>query len=125
MLTGGEKQHGHGLEEFLTMGPAALAISVFIDKEGFIHSKDRPSQAFDSYDHYNREVEFFPLHLDYGHQRHSINMDGTISLDCDPTFVLGTDDDQKRVRWIKRGSRHQFIFDQANDYMTKMLQANK
>ena len=67
VFTGEQRQHGHGLEEMITLGNADDAESIFIDDDGFVHSKSRPSSVFDGYDHTNRDLEFFPMHKEYGH----------------------------------------------------------
>ena len=101
----------------ITLGNAEDAESIFIDDLGFIHNKSRPTQAFDGYEHETRDLEFFPLHLDYGHQKFSINQDGTISFNPHPEWVLGTDENAKRAKFVKRGNEHQFIFDEAAKYL--------
>ena len=80
------------MEMMITLGPAEEAESIWIDEHDCIHSKKYPGQAFDSHDHKYRDMEFFTAHKEYAHQRHSINMDGTISFSPDPTYVLGTDE---------------------------------
>ena len=57
------------------------------------------------------------MHEEYQHQKFAINQDGTISLQSDPDWVLGTDERSKRVRFVKKGSKNQFVFDQAADYL--------
>jgi len=101
----------------ITLGDAKDAESIFIDSHGFIHSKSRPSQAFDGYEHETRDLEFFSLHMDYDHQQFSINQDGTISFNNDPNWVLGTDENVKKVKFVKKGNEHQFIFEEAANYL--------
>ena len=95
----------------ITLGNADDAESIFIDDLGFVHSKTRPASVFDGYEHETRDLEFFPMHTDYGHQKFRINQDGTISFVPNPDWVLGTDANTKRVKFVKRGNEHQFIFD--------------
>ena len=69
---------------------------------------------------------FFTAHKEYGHHRHTINFDGTISYSPDPTYALGTDDKVKKIKWIKRGSKNQLIFEEAETYLkAKSDAANK
>ena len=39
VFNGKEKQHGHGQEEFIQVGTAENAITIFLDEFGHIHSK--------------------------------------------------------------------------------------
>lgn len=35
-----------------------------------------------------------------------------------PDWVLGTDENVKRVKFVKRGNENQFIFDEATKYLS-------
>ncbi len=42
-----------------------------------------------------------------------MNSDGTIGLDLDKTYVLGTDYTETKVMHVKLDSPHKFIFENA------------
>jgi len=66
-LTNKNRQHGHGMEEFLTLGDSHNAISIFADNNHHIHLKHGSFQTLDGYDHTKRDLEFFTMHLEYKH----------------------------------------------------------
>lgn len=62
------RQHGHGMEQMLKVGDSENAISVFFDEADFVRDIKYTFQAFDSWEHEERPIEFFTKHNDYPHQ---------------------------------------------------------
>lgn len=96
------------------MGKPDKAIRVFLDEDDHLHDYDRPFQTFDSCDHANRAITFFTKHNDYGHQKYTINGDGTIGLEYNPDWVLGTDKAGKNVAHVQRtDKKRRLVFENA------------
>lgn len=60
----------------------------------------------DAYAKETREAIFFPCHLEYHHDKFTINPDGTIHVNQDPSWVLGTDDSVTKVKYVKKGDKN-------------------
>ena len=46
-----------------------------------------------------------------------MNSDGTISPDANPQYVLGAWDDTHIIRWVPRGSKFAFYFENAQEIL--------
>ena len=110
------QQHGHGMDQFVTFGDAndANAMTVFVDGD-FIHNANKFYSVLDAWDHKNRKegTVFFTKEKDDSGQIFTINSNGTISLDKDPQYVLGTNDKQNIVKWVLDDDKNRFIFENA------------
>ena len=111
------RQHGHGMEQMLELGSEDKAIKILVDAHNHFHLADFPSLAFDGYEHESRDLEFFTNHLEYGHQKFLFNIDNTIALVNESDYVLGTDEDQKRVLFVSKGDPNQFVFENAREIL--------
>jgi hypothetical protein len=47
---------------------------------------------------------FFRKDFGYPHQKFTLNEDGTIALDIDPMYVLGSNEEGTRPIFVKKGS---------------------
>ena len=57
-------------------------------------------------------------------QKFKLNKDGTISMNADPSLVLGCEGGFK-VKMVKLGSPDQLIFDELPDYIQKIEEASE
>ena len=90
-----KRNHGHGMELHVTFGDSndPNAISIFAEGDHIMNAAI-PYNTLDGWDHKKRPegCVFFTKHSDYPHQRFTVNEDGTIGLNIDPKYVLGTND---------------------------------
>ena len=90
-----KRNHGHGMEQHVTFGDSndPNAISIFAEGDHIMNAAI-PYNTLDGWDHKKRPegCVFFTKHSDYPHQRFTVNEDGTIGLNIDPKYVLGTND---------------------------------
>lgn len=71
-----------------------------------MHWSKYPSLVFDGWLKTQGQLPYllFTNHLEYGHHKFFVNKDDTIGLmNTDHEYVLGTCEDHKSVRWVKRG----------------------
>ena len=113
-LSSATRQYGHGCDTDLKLGPADKAISFFIDNDGFIHIWEMPFQVLDAWDPANREPHLFGLHTEYGHHKFAITNEKTIALKHDHNWVLGANQNQKNLKWVKRNSKNRLVFKMEN-----------
>ena len=66
---------------------------------------------------YKTETIFFTYHSHIKYCDFTVNSDGTISLDIDPQYVLGTDSGLTGVKWVKKSDENKFIFSNAQEIL--------
>lgn len=104
------QQHGHGWEQYMTIGDPKDAVSVFLDKDGHIQNADKPYQCFDGWMQSMRGPIFFTKHLDYSHQKFTVNADGTIALTNNKSRVFGTNKEQTEIEFVDKSSPFRIVF---------------
>ena len=77
------------------------AIRVFY-KDGCLHDAGSPYQCLDGTDYRTRDVEFFSKLPGAESQQFLLNEDLTISPKSDPAWVLGTEANATKVKFIAR-----------------------
>ena len=114
-------QHGHGMEQYVTFGDATdheKVMTIFVEGD-YILNTNTFYNTLDGWDHKKRPegCVFFTKHSEYPHQKFTVNSDGTISHDCDPQYVLGTNDAQDIVKWVLQDDKNKFIFENAQEIL--------
>lgn len=70
---GSERQYGHGLDQYISLGDARFAMTCFMDEFSQLHDADMPYQTLDGWDHTKVAPHFFTNHLEYKHEKFTLN----------------------------------------------------
>ena len=111
-----QRQHGHGMEQFLLIGDADKARKVFFDEADFVRDSQYTFQAFDAYEHESRPIEFFTKHNDYHHQQFYLTEEGSIHMKIRLDWYLGLNKEHTKAIFVKKDDPNKCIFRGAKEY---------
>ena len=105
-------QEGHGMQQLIRLGELCGEgeLSIFFDGDD-IHDGDNPYSVMDAWCYETRAVIFFTKESTREHIKFTANTDGTISLNMNPEYVLGTNSGENEIWFVKRDSPYKFIFE--------------
>ena len=89
-------------------------MTIFVEGDNILNA-DIFYNTLDGWEHKTRRdgTLFFTKHSEYPHQKFTVNSNGTISIDKDPIYVLGTNDTQNIVKWVHFSDKNKFVFENA------------
>ena len=112
IIVTGTIQEGHGMQQLLGLGDINddKAVAIFFDGDD-IHDLSNFYSVMDAWCYETRPVIFFTKESTREHIKFTANSDGTISLNMNPEYVLGTCASEDEIWFVKRDSPYKFYFE--------------
>ena len=106
----------------MTFGDASdteSVMTIFVEGDYILNSKIFYNALDGGWNHKDRPEghAFFTKNSEYAHHKFTVNSDGTISLDSDPLYVLGTNDAQDIIKFVPQDDENRFIFENAQEIL--------